>query len=251
VIHPDLSTLEANALGITEVVSRYRTHFNQADANRTANLKLAGAGVDQVLLRPGELFSFNRHVGPRIPSSGYREAPVVANGKLVPGIGGGVCQVSSTLYNAALLANLQIETRHRHSLASAYVPPGRDATVAYDYFDFRFRNVHDRPVVVDVEFGRGWLEVRILGRRVPGERIELQSEIVETYPPTLEEVPDPTLPAGKRILKSKGAPGYRVKVWQLFYQDGALVERRLVSQDRYQALRGVVRVGTGRPPAQS
>ncbi|MGE5509407.1 MAG: VanW family protein [Chitinophagales bacterium] len=248
VVYPRLSTLEAHALGITEVIARYRTYFSHRDVNRSANLRLASTAVDQVLLRPGELFSFNRHVGPRIPDSGYREAPVVVNGKLVPGIGGGVCQVSSTLYNAALLADLQIETRHRHSITSAYVPPGRDATVAYNYFDFRFRNSLPRPVAIDMELGQGWLEARVLGRREPGVHVEVQSEIIETYPPSLEEVPDPSLPAGQRVVKSKGAPGYRVKVWQLVYRDGALSERRLVSEDRYQALHGVVRVGTGSRP---
>ncbi|MDI6872574.1 MAG: VanW family protein [Bacillota bacterium] len=242
-VHPRRSTDKALSLGITEVVARYRTYFDRGDANRTENIRLAAETMDQAVLQPGETFSFNQTVGPRIPDSGYREAPVVVNGRLVPGIGGGVCQVSSTLYNAVLLADLAVVTRHRHSIPSAYVPPGRDATVAYDYFDFRFRNPHEWPVVIDLELGAGWLEARVLGRKPPGEKIELRSEVLETYPPTAEEVPDPELPPGQRVVVANGAPGYRVKVWLIRYRDGVEVERRLVSHDRYQPLRALVRVG--------
>lgn len=246
-VHPERTTQAALSLGIEEVVSRYRTYFNRHDANRGGNVRLAAVAVDQVALLPGEAFSFNREVGPRVPDSGYREAPVVVNGRLVPGIGGGVCQVSSTLYNAVLLADLAVVTRHRHSIPSAYVPPGRDATVAYDYFDLRFRNAQDRPVVIDTEVGPGWLEARVLGRHQPGERIEVLSEVLETLPPGVEEIPDPSLPAGQRVVKAKGAPGFRVKVWQIVYRDGVEVERRLVSHDRYEPLKAVVRLGTRRP----
>ncbi|MGE5553865.1 MAG: VanW family protein [Betaproteobacteria bacterium] len=248
-VHPRRTMEEAVALDIREVVARYRTYFNQRDQNRTANVRLAAAAVDQTVLQPGEVFSFNRAVGPRLPASGYREAPVVVKGRLVPGVGGGVCQVSSTLYNAALLGNLDVLTRHRHSIPSAYVPPGRDATVAYDYFDLQFRNTYDWPVVIDTEVGSGWLEARILGRRRPGERVEVETEIVESYAPTAEEVPDPLLPRGQRVQVTKGSPGYRVKVWRVLYRDDVVVERRLLSDDRYQPLQGLVKVGTGPLPA--
>jgi vancomycin resistance protein YoaR len=244
-VHPVRGTAQALALGVHEVEARYRTYFNHRDANRSANVRLAAAAIDQVALAPGGVFSFNRQVGPRLPDSGYREAPVVVNGRLVPGVGGGVCQVSSTLYNAVLLADLDVVTRHRHSIPSAYVPPGRDATVAYDYFDFRFRNTRDWPVVVDTEVGPGWLETRILGRRQPEVRVEVRSEILETYRPDVEEVPEPGLPAGQRLVKAKGAPGFRVKVWQVIYRDGVEAERRLVSQDIYQPLKALILVGTG------
>lgn len=243
-VHPRRTTDQAVALGIREVVSRYRTHFDPRDANRTGNLRLAAAAIGQVVLQPGETFSFNKAVGPRIPDSGYREAPVVVNGRLVPGVGGGVCQVSSTLYNAVLLGDLRVLVRHRHSIPSAYVPPGRDATVAYDYFDLRFRNSRDWPVVLDLELGPGWLEARVLGRKEPGERVEVRTEILETYPPPQEKVPDPALPVGQAVVAAKGSPGYRVKVWQIVYRDGTEVARRLVSHDRYQPLSALVRVGT-------
>jgi vancomycin resistance protein YoaR len=166
--------------------------------------------------------------------------------------------VSSTLYNAVLLADLDVVTRHRHSIPSAYVPPGRDATVAYDYFDFRFRNTRDWTVVVNTEVGPGWLEVRILGRRQPEQRVEVQSQVLEMYRPGAEEIPDANLPAGQRLVKSQGASGFRVKVWQVIYRDGVEVERRLISDDRYQPLKALILVGTGartaghaRPPSAS
>ncbi|HHW14732.1 MAG TPA: hypothetical protein GXX28_07340, partial [Firmicutes bacterium] len=244
-VYPRRTTDDALALGIEGVVAGYRTYFNAADADRSENVRLAAAAIDQVVLQPGELFSFNRQVGPRVPSSGYREAPVVVGGRLVPGVGGGVCQVSSTLYNAALLAELEMVTRHRHSIPSAYVPPGRDATVAFDYFDLRFRNTRDHPVVIDTEVGPGWLHVRVLGRRRPEERVEVVSRILETYPPEVEEIPDPTLPAGQRLRVVQGSPGYRVKVWRVIYRSGVEVQRQLVSDDRYQPLDALIRIGTG------
>lgn len=243
-VHPRWTTEQAMALGIREVMARYRTYFNQENANRTGNIRLAAASVRQVVLEPGELFSFNQATGPRIPASGYLEAPVVVGGRLVPGVGGGVCQVSSTVYNAALLADLQVVDRHRHSIPSAYVPPGRDATVAYDYFDLRLRNSRDWPVVVQTELGPGWIEARVLGRRTPGERVEVRTEILETIPPTEERIPDPELPAGQVAVRTKGSPGYRVKVWQIIFRDGAEAERRLVSEDYYQPLRSIVSLGT-------
>jgi vancomycin resistance protein YoaR len=249
-VHPRRAMDEALALGISEVVARYRTYFDRHDRNRAENVRLAAAAVDQIVLQPGELFSFNRAVGPRLLASGYREAPVVINGRLLPGVGGGVCQVSSTLYNAALLGNLAVVTRHRHSIPAAYVPPGRDATVAYDYFDLRFRNASEWSVVINTEVGPGWLEARVLGRRRPGERIEVRSEIIETYPPPAEELPDPSLPAGKRVVITKGSPGYRVKVWQVVHRDATgAAEWRLLSHDRYQPLSALVKVGTGAPLA--
>lgn len=249
-VYPRRTTDDALALGIEGVVAGYRTFFNLADADRSENVRLAADAIDQVVLEPGEMFSFNRQVGPRVPASGYREAPVVVGGRLVPGVGGGVCQVSSTLYNAALLADLGVVARHRHSIPSAYVPPGRDATVAYDYFDLRFRNTRTTPVVIDTEVGPGWLHVRILGRHQPAERVELVSQVLETYPPAVEEVPDPELPAGQRLQVTRGSPGYRVKVWRVVYRGDIEVRRQLISDDRYRPLNALIRVGAG-PAAQA
>ncbi|AET67087.1 putative vancomycin resistance protein [Desulfosporosinus orientis DSM 765] len=121
-------------------IAQYTTKFDPTLINRTENIRLAARVLDGKLLSPGERFSFNESVGQRTANAGYKEAMIIEGDVFTPGLGGGVCQVSSTLYNAVLLANLDIIERHPHSLPISYVPPGRDATVAYPSLDFKFKN---------------------------------------------------------------------------------------------------------------
>ncbi|MDD2234979.1 MAG: cell wall-binding repeat-containing protein [Desulfitobacteriaceae bacterium] len=125
---------------IQEPVSQYSTRFNSSMTNRTHNVKLAAKTLDGIVLAPGVRFSFNGSVGNRTVEAGYLEAPIISGDAFVPGIGGGVCQVSTTLYNAALLAHLEILERHPHSMPVNYVPAGKDATVSYPTLDLKFRN---------------------------------------------------------------------------------------------------------------
>jgi putative cell wall-binding protein len=121
-------------------ISRYSTYFDLSLVNRTNNIRLASKALDGILLAPGARFSFNKSVGERTVEAGYKEALIISEDTFIPGIGGGVCQVSSTLYNAALLAHLEILERHAHTLPISYVPPGQDATVSYPDLDLKFRN---------------------------------------------------------------------------------------------------------------
>lgn len=121
-------------------IAQYSTHFDSSLVNRTENILLAAKALDGKLLAPGERFSFNESVGERTAEAGYKEALIIEGNTYTPGLGGGVCQVSSTLYNAVLLAHLEIIERHRHSLPVSYVPSGQDATVAFPGLDFKFRN---------------------------------------------------------------------------------------------------------------
>ncbi|MGC7871098.1 cell wall-binding repeat-containing protein [Desulfosporosinus sp. SYSU MS00001] len=121
-------------------IAQYTTYFDPGLANRTENIRLAAKALDGKLLAPGERFSFNKSVGERTTEAGYKEALIIEGDSFTPGLGGGVCQVSSTLYNAVILAGLEIIERHRHTLPISYVPPGQDATVAYPELDFKFEN---------------------------------------------------------------------------------------------------------------
>ena len=128
---------------IEQPIAQYVTHFNPSQVNRTENIRLAAKALDGKLLAPGERFSFNESVGRRTFEAGYKEAMIIEGNKFIPGLGGGVCQVSSTLYNLVNLAHLEILERHHHSLPVDYVPPGQDATVSYRILDFKFRNTTD------------------------------------------------------------------------------------------------------------
>lgn len=133
---------------INGVVGQYSTVFSESIYNRAYNIRLAAMNIDGTLLHPGESFSFNEKNGNIRADKGFRRAPVIINKRLREGIGGGVCQVSSTLYNSVLYANLKVTERHQHSLPSGYVPVGRDATVYGDAADFRFENNKSYPIYI-------------------------------------------------------------------------------------------------------
>ena len=160
-----------------------------------------------------------------------------------PGIGGGVCQVSTTLYNASLLAGLRIVQRSHHSLPIHYAPPGRDATVVYGAIDFRFRNNTDAPIMVEAHTAQRKLTVRLLGQGpVPVVKIERGTLI--RMPVSTITRKDPSLPAGQRVLVSAGKPGIKVTVTRII-GEGAEAVRETLSNDRYLGEPAVVRVGTG------
>ncbi|GAB6151954.1 hypothetical protein JCM17380_07040 [Desulfosporosinus burensis] len=140
---PIIDTVTSSGL-----IAQYSTHFDSTLVKRTGNIRLAAKALDGKLLAPGERFSFNESVGERTAKAGYQEALIIVGNKFTPGLGGGVCQVSSNLYNVVILANLEILERHRHSLPVDYVPPGQDATVSFPILDFRFRNSTDAYLLI-------------------------------------------------------------------------------------------------------
>lgn len=140
VVSPTITKTELENLKIAGLLSNYTTHFNSNLNGRTQNIKLAAKAIDGTVLKPNQEFSFNQTVGPRTTEAGYQVAMIIEGNEFIPGLGGGVCQVSSTLFNAVLLASLSVSERSHHSLAVTYVPPGQDATVAYPSLDFKFTN---------------------------------------------------------------------------------------------------------------
>lgn len=149
--------------GIDTIIGTYTTYFNGSDTHRTHNVRLASDKINGVYLAPGQVFSFNDIVGERTAEAGFDDAPVIIDGKLVPGIGGGICQVSSTLFNAALLAGMETVERTPHYSPVSYIPAGRDATVAYGYLDYQFKNPYQQPVYVLSLMTDNSITVYILG----------------------------------------------------------------------------------------
>lgn len=176
-------------VGLSEkLIGRYVTYYNPGNVNRSHNIALAAEAIDSTVVFPGETFSFNRTVGQRTVARGYREAPVIVRGELSEGVGGGICQVSSTLYNAVDNAGLQIVERYAHSRNVAYVPPGRDATVSWYGPDFAFRNSLDQPVLIRAHAACGTMRVTLYStesvhhrpREVPGMRRRQVEEVPDT-----------------------------------------------------------------------
>ena len=148
---------------VKEQIGTYTTQFKLDDQNRVFNVARAANSVDNKLVLPGETFSFNNTTGPRSLKAGYKEATVILNGEFVPGEGGGVCQVSSTMYNTLLNSGVKIVERHSHSLPISYVPKGKDATVSFNSLDLKFRNDYDAPVYIKAYVSGNALTVKMYG----------------------------------------------------------------------------------------
>lgn len=143
------------------VVASYTTYFNTADAGRNKNIELSAKAIHNVIVGSGDYFSFNTVVGPRDEANGYQPAPEIINKKIVMGIGGGICQTSSTLFNTVDQIPIKIVERHHHSLDIGYVPKGRDATVAYGSLDFRFQNTNDVPFLIQAIYEKDSLTIEV------------------------------------------------------------------------------------------
>lgn len=222
----------------------FSTQFNTGDANRSENLAVAAKAVNGKLLMPGQVFSLNKTLGPRIIQNGYKEAPVIIGNKLVPDIGGGVCQVATTIYNAALRADMKIDERYHHTFPVGYVSPGQDATISGDVLDLKFENPTKYPIYIESYISRNNFIVNFYGYpEDPGKRIDIYSEIVEKYEPKVTYVDDPTLPEGVTQVDVEKHTGYKVNTYRLIYENNVLVKKEFLYTDIYKPVDGVIRRG--------
>jgi vancomycin resistance protein YoaR len=226
----------------------FHTYFSGTGRSRGRNIALAASHINGTLLAPGEIFSYNKTVGPRSADAGFEDAPVIVHGELVPGVGGGVCQVSSTLYNAVLLSDLKIVRRSHHAFPVHYLPAGRDATVVDGAIDLQFQNSTPAPIYIAASSRGGRLSFRIFGKRTPGRDVSIELANHTTQPADTETIRDPSLPAGRRVVKSKGHRGHRVTVYRVVRENGKVVRRELISRDHYRPFPTVVLVGTKSRP---
>ncbi len=244
---PDVTTKDAS--GIDTLLARYTTTFNPGKRNRTHNLMLAARAISGVVVPNGLGFSYNAIVGPRIGARGFLEAPIFVNGKMEPGVGGGICQVSSTLYNTVLMTGLKVIERYPHSRTVPYVTAGRDATVAYGMRDFRFNNPMTGAVGILTHLSKASLTVDIYGAASDKKNITIFTGPVSHTPTAgTKTVYDPSLPAGARKVVDKGSRGARVTVYRRINSlDGTSVTET-VSTDRYPAQKVIIGVGPNAKP---
>ncbi|OGO78742.1 MAG: hypothetical protein A2Y23_10740 [Clostridiales bacterium GWB2_37_7] len=236
---------KSDLIVIQDKLGEFSTKFNAADADRSTNIKVATNSANNVLIRPGEVYSVNETLGPRLAKYGYKDAKVIINNELVPGIGGGVCQVSSTLYNAVLLSNLKVIERKNHSLTLSYVGLGRDATISGDYIDFKFMNNTNYPIYIYGEVKGSWVKFTVFGKNEhPDRMVKIVSETIKTIPPTIKIIEDPTLPVGTTIEEKKSHTGYIVKTQRIVYENGKEILRDDLGTSNYRVVNGVIRVGT-------
>jgi vancomycin resistance protein YoaR len=224
------------------VMGSYVTSLQGRTRGQRNNARLAAERLEGAVIRSGETFSFNRRVGPWTPDRGYVTALVSYDGELVTDWGGGVCQTSTTLYNAALLAGLQVVERHRHTFAPKYVPPGRDAAVAQREIDLKLKNLYPWPVRIHTRATDGSIGFEILGAE-PGPMAEVESVSQRTVPAVEVIRPSRRLAAGQRRVINRGHSGVRVSVFRRPLLGKKQEGRELISQDSYPPMDRVVAVG--------
>jgi vancomycin resistance protein YoaR len=229
---------------ITARLASFSTPLGGSSRNRVHNIRLACRAIDGTVLLPGDVFSYNDTVGPRVASAGFKEAPVIIQGELQPGTGGGICQVSSTLYNAVLFADLEVVRRSHHAFPVHYVPAGRDATVVDGAIDFKFKNRNPHPVALDAKVSGSRVVFHIYGHPDDKKDVELRSSGVSRVGATVATISDPRLPRGRRVVEKPPKDGKRVTISRLLKADGEVIRTEVVSRDFYRTQKGVVRVGT-------
>lgn len=238
-----VSTESLQALAFDTVIGEFTTRFSVKEENRSANLTAAAKAIDRKVLQPGEIFSFNETVGPRKPETGYKDAYVIINGEYVQGTGGGVCQVSSTLYNAVLLANIGIAERMPHAVAVSYVPTGQDATVNYPNIDFKFKNDTANVLYIRSEVKSGSLTLRIWGKK-SNQSVRLERQVEKEMPFQIEKRPDPTLPAGRVIQDQTGSKGFVVNTWRVVRDAKGNETKQFLGRDTYAPANRILRIGS-------
>jgi len=247
-VTPEYTTRDIEAMGLTGLLAEFSTAYDPTVVNRSYNISVAASVLNNLLVAPGEIVSFNQIVGPRSSEAGYRTAPVIIKNEFQDGLGGGVCQVSTTLYNAVLLANLEVLERKNHSLPVNYVPVGRDATVVYGAIDLKFRNNSESYVYIKTAAGNGRVTVKIFGDHRNHPRVEIKSWITETLDYRTVYENDENLEQGKEVVKQAGLRGYRAQAERWIWRNGT-VEKEPLPASFYHPVPEIIAVGTRETPA--
>ena len=218
-----------------------------SNAKRNTNVRLAAQALNGTILQPGEEFSFNKVIGQRTEEKGYQAAAAYNSGAVVQEVGGGVCQISSTLYKVVFQSGMKITFRRSHTFEPNYVTPGQDATISWEEPDFRFVNTSKGPIGIRASYSNQKASVSIYGLPVLEEGItwDLDSkkvEEMELLPPVYEE--DPTLEPGQEIVKSAGTKGSRWVTYKVVYQNGKEIERTEDHSKTYKGHAPVIRRNT-------
>ena len=217
------------------------TIYDSTNINRATNIDIACEKINGIILEPGETFSFNKIVGERTVKNGFKEALIYNGGEVDYGIGGGICQISSTLYNAVLKANLDIVERKNHSMTVSYLPVGQDASVSYGSIDFKFTNSRTYPIKIIATANTGIITISVLGVLEEQEYVvTLETEILETtnYKTTYEY--SSSIPAGKEEIKQVGKNGYKCSTYKILSLGEKEISRTLLSTDTYKSQKEII-----------
>lgn len=238
---PEITTNKIGVEAFPNLLATYSTTFSTRNTGRTTNIKLASNKVNGVVLMPGDEFSFNTVVGKRTAAAGYKSAAVYVNGKVENGIGGGICQVSSTLYNTALRANLEIVKRSNHRFSTGYVPLSTDATVSWGGPEFVFKNSRKYPIKIVSQVNGGRITVSIYGCKEDVEYdVVIQSQTLQVIPMKTIYRTNTSLPKGTTKKVQTGHAGYKSRAYRILKLNGTVISKQLLSTDTYAQLETII-----------
>lgn len=241
--HPSITTEVARNMGVNERISTFTTSYDPGNAPRVNNIHILGNALDGKLVPPGGVFSFNGYVGERTAAKGYEEANAIVQGKLVPQLGGGICQVGTTMFNAVFFSGLPILERHNHSFYISHYPKGRDATVSWGGPDLKWKNETKNWVLISVSYSDSSITISLYGTD-PGYDVSyVTSPFSNIRPYPTQTVKDPTLALGAKYVTDKGENGMTCTVTRTVRKGGEVVRTDTFVSD-YSPKIEVVKVGT-------
>ena len=242
---PKVKTADLGNKIFKQTLSKYTTIYDAGNTSRSTNIAIAARTINGKIILPGETFSYNGTLGNTSKDKGYQLGGAYVNGKVVPAYGGGICQVSSTLYNAALYANLEIVERYNHSYAVSYVPAGRDATVSYGGKDFKFKNTRSYPIKIEASGKNGVISVSLKGIKETKEyNIEITSKVLSTSPYETTYQNNDSLAEGKQKVIQVGHNGLKSKAYKIVSYNGKVISKTLLSADTYKPMNRIIEKGT-------
>mgnify|MGYP001029077050 FL=1 len=242
-VEPSRSTEDAQQMGIVERISTFTTEFSSSNVPRVNNIHVLSDSLNGTLIAPGGTFSFNETIGERTAAKGYQEANAIVNGKLVPQLGGGICQVNTTLFNTVFFSGLPVVERHNHSQYISHYPKGRDATVSWGGPDFKFTNDTPNWVLVATSYTNSSVTISLYGTDPGYEVTYVTGEWTNLIDPPVREVEDPELPLGSKVIEERGVSGRTIVVTRTVMKGGSVV-RTDDFKSVYRPAEEVVRVGT-------
>ena len=242
-LYPEVTISRILSRGITGEIAKASTYFDSTAANRAHNITLAAKKIDNTLLPPEEFFSFNQIVGEAGLEDGFKEAPVIVNERVVMGPGGGICQVSSTIYNAALRAGLSIVERHNHGLPVGYLPPGYDAAVSYSYKDLKFKNNTPFHILIHMQVLNNELRATFFGDHSRTRQVKIITQSLQTIAPPIHYREIKDQPPSYRKVLQEGKPGYIAETIRIFYENEEELYREQLGRDYYAPTPEIYAVG--------
>ncbi len=243
-IEPKVTATALQGTMFDDVLGELTTELNSGIVGRTTNVTLAANKINGMIMNPGDVFSFNQVVGERTVKAGFKEAIIYSANGQEEGLGGGICQVSSTLYGAVLYADLDVVERKNHKYTVSYAKSGMDATVAFGAIDFRFKNSEKNPIKLVAGRKGNTVTIKILGKKAIDKKVEITTKAYAKTPfgETIEE--DPKLEAGKRVVKQKGITGVTVDTFKKVTVNGEVVKNGKIHTSVYRPCNAIITLGT-------